>query len=95
MPLERARLLGAAQSNSRLRKRLGQEQSRLTNALTDLVIDFQSRGWARQDLDARDIAVFVQAYTLSKVVDDIADEPISETAWNHLINQIVDLIFVS
>ena len=29
-----------------------------------------------------------------KVVDDIVDEPMSETAWNHLINQVVDLVFV-
>jgi AcrR family transcriptional regulator len=91
--LERARLLGAAQYNPRLKKRLGQEQSRLTNGLTDLVIYFQGKGWARQDLDARAIAVLVQAYTLGKVVDDIVDEPMSETAWNHLINQVVDLVF--
>jgi AcrR family transcriptional regulator len=92
--LERARLLGATQANPRLKKRLGQEQSRLTNGLTDLVIYFQGKGWARQDLDARAIAVLVQAYTLGKVVDDIVDEPMSETAWNHLINQVVDLVFV-
>jgi hypothetical protein len=77
-----------------LKKRLGQEQSRLTNGLTDLVIYFQGKGWARQDLDARAIAVLVQAYTLGKVVDDIVDEPMSETAWNHLINQVVDLVLV-
>jgi len=91
--LERARLLGATQANPRLKKRLGQEQSRLTNGLTDLVIYFQGKGWARQDLDARAIAVLVQAYTLGKGVDDIVDEPMSETSWNHLINQVVGLVF--
>lgn len=93
MRLERARLLGATQSNPRLKKRLGQEQSRLTNGLTELLIEFQRKGWARQDLDARAIAVLVQAYTLGKVVDDIVEQPMSEAAWNHLINQVVNLVF--
>ncbi len=37
----------------------------------------------------------MQAYTLGKVVDDIVDEPMSETAWSHLINQVVDLVFAT
>ena len=91
--LERARLLGASLANPRLKKRLAQEQVRLTDALTELVLLFQAKGWACPDLDPRAVAVLMQAYTLGKVVDDIVDQPMSETGWNQLINRVVDQVF--
>ena len=95
MRFERARLLGSAQENSRWKRRLAQEQSRLTDGLAALFIEFQQKGWARKDVDPRAAAVLIQAYTLGKVVDDIVDDPMSEAAWNDLINKVVETVLVA
>lgn len=87
---ERARLLGLAEQNQRLRERLGAEQDRLTQALADLFRESQQKGWLNDAFDPTAGAVLIQAYTLGKVVDDVTSEPVSEEDWNALIDLILD-----
>ncbi len=91
---ERAKLISASLGNPRLSKRLSVEQWRLTSALADLFREMQSKGWMSSGFDARAAAVLIQAYALGKIVDDIVDDRMSEQAWNALINQIIDKVFV-
>jgi hypothetical protein len=61
----------------------------MTNALQDLIDEAKRRGWIRTDIDAMATAVFIQAYTLGRVVDDISTEKVDPQKWNDLINKII------
>lgn len=88
--LERARAAGLTYSSPRFHMALGVEQQRLTDAFTDLFIEAQNKGWMSQSVDARAAAVFVQAYTVGRVVDDIAPDKVDPEAWISLIMDVVD-----
>jgi len=87
---ERARELGMANSNQRFRDQLSVEQERLTNTLRDAVVMAQEKEWIRNDLDSRAIAVFLQAYTLGRAVDDVAVTKVDPEAWNKLIRAVTE-----
>jgi AcrR family transcriptional regulator len=87
--MERARVLGMAAHNERLRAMLAHEQGRLTGALTDLVREAQAKGWLSSDVDAHAVAVFIQAYTLGQIVNDVTDDEMSRDAWIMMIDRIV------
>jgi len=86
---ERARILGMAEKNEGFRKALGQAQQSLTDLFTTQFTEVQNRGWFNKDFDPRAAAVFIQAYTLGKIVDDIVDNPMDSISWNDLIGLIV------
>ena len=88
--LERARAAGLTYSSPRFHDALGKEQERLTEAFIDLFKEAQNKGWMSTDIDARAAAVFVQAYTVGRVVDDIAPEKVDPDAWISLIMVVVD-----
>ena len=90
---ERARALGIAGNSDRFRLQLGVEQQRVTDALTDLFREAQSKGWLNSEFDPRAAAVFIQAYTLGKVVDDVTPDPMSHEAWIALISRVVEKAF--
>ncbi|MEY2699102.1 MAG: hypothetical protein RL720_1058 [Actinomycetota bacterium] len=88
--LERARAAGLTYSSPRFHAALGAEQQRLTDAFTDLFIEAQNKGWMSATVDPRAAAVFVQAYTVGRVVDDIAVEKVDPEAWINLVMDVVD-----
>jgi AcrR family transcriptional regulator len=88
--LERARAAGLTYSSPRFHTALGAEQQRLTEAFTDLFIEAQNKGWMSESVDARAAAVFIQAYTVGRVVDDISPEKVDPDAWLNLIMAVVD-----
>jgi len=85
----RAEVLGAAASSPRLAKNLGAEQQRLTDALADLVRETQAKGFFHEDIDPQVLAVFIQAYTFGKVVDDYSENPMNPDNWNALIDDFL------
>jgi AcrR family transcriptional regulator len=85
---ERHRILGMAGSNARFRELLSVEQERLTVTLMDAIHVAQEKGWVRSDVDARAIAVFLQAYTLGRTVDDVAVNHLDPDAWTSLIKVV-------
>lgn len=88
--LERARAAGLTYSSPRFHEALGAEQQRLTDAFTDLFKEAQNKGWMSEALDARAAAVFIQAYTVGRVVDDIAPEKVDPDAWIDLIMTVIE-----
>ncbi|MGA0884246.1 MAG: TetR/AcrR family transcriptional regulator, partial [Candidatus Nanopelagicales bacterium] len=70
--LERARTLANAEGNPRFQKALAEETDRLTSLLEDLCREVIEKGWFRKDLNPRALAVFIQSYTLGKLVDDFS-----------------------
>lgn len=82
---DRARALANSQISDRFRIALGIEQERLTTALDDLVSEAKNKGLFKPDLDSKSAAIFIQSYTLGKIVDDIVSNPIEEEKWNDFI----------
>ena len=87
---DRARMLAMAQHNERFRSKLGAVQEQLTDSLTRCIAEAQDKGWANPNFQARTLAVFIQAYTLGKVVDDVVDNPMDDADWESLITIIAD-----
>lgn len=85
----RARTLANSEVSERFTKALGVEQERLTAALEDLVAEAKNKGLFREHLDNRIIAVFIQSYTLGKIVDDIVPNPASQEKWDDFILEML------
>jgi AcrR family transcriptional regulator len=90
---ERARALGHAGTSERFREALGVEQQRLTLAFADLVREAQNQGWVTTDIDPLATAVFIQAYTIGKLIDEVTAEPVDEQEWLKLIHRMVERTF--
>ncbi len=90
---ERARAIGHAGNSPRFKEALGVEQQRLTYAFADLVREAQNQGWVVADIDPDAAAVFIQAYTIGKVIDEITPEPVDEAKWLELINRMIERTF--
>lgn len=85
---DRARMLAMAQYNERFKAKLGAVQDQLTDALTTCIAQAQDKGWVNPNFQARTLAVFIQAYTLGKVVDDVGEHPMDDADWDNLITLI-------
>ena len=83
---ERARIIALSEDNPLLQTQLAVEQDRLTDAVTDLVRESINKGFIRDDLNPRAIAVFIQAYSLGKVVDDVAKNPVNLDDYYKLVD---------
>jgi AcrR family transcriptional regulator len=89
--LERARVIGLSVNSPKLLEALEKEQDRLTAAMADIVREGQEKGWVSKTFDAKTIAVFMQAYTIGRVIDDVAskDQHIDSNDWNDVVNASV------
>lgn len=87
---DRARMLAMAQYNLRFRAKLATVQDRLTDALTECFAQAQAKGWLNKEFQPRTGAIFIQAYTLGKLVDDISDNHMDNSDWENLITLIAD-----
>lgn len=91
--LERAGAISRAGSNDEFLAKLGAEQQRLTDELTRIVQTAQDKGWVTKRANARASAVFIQAYTLGRLVDDITPNPVDDETWIALIDLIAETVF--
>jgi len=91
---QRARAIASAEHNPRFKKRLAEEQMRLTEALIDLINEARNKGLYASDFDAHAGAVLVQAYTLGMIVDDFVEKQMDPEAWYSLIDKVVDRVFL-
>ena len=89
--LERARVIGLSVNSPKLLESLEREQYRLTTAMADIVREGQEKGWVSKAFDAKTIAVFLQAYTLGRVIDDVAgkEQQIDSNDWNNVVNAAI------
>ncbi|CAN2225990.1 AcrR Transcriptional regulator [Candidatus Nanopelagicaceae bacterium] len=86
---ERARTIGNSQGHERFQQLLAVEQERLTSGLTDIVREAIEKGFFAKDLNPQVIAIFIQSYTLGKIVDDVVTNPVNSKDWDNFINQMV------
>jgi len=89
----RLQVVARAARNEAFRQLLSEEQTRLTEALTDLFREGQIRGWLAKDFDPKAAAILIQAYTLGRSLDDVTDEPVDPQKWTDLIVRLVRRTF--
>ena len=85
----RVRILGTAVNRPSLWAAIGREQSRLTEAAAEVIADGQRRGLVSRAHDPRVVAVFIQAYTLGRVLSDVDPVPVDPAAWTATIRTVV------
>jgi AcrR family transcriptional regulator len=84
----RARKLGRAEKNEKFKIALGELQQQLTDSLTLAFETAQEKGFLNKKFEARTGAVFIQAYTLGRIVDDITTTHMNDADWEKLIGRI-------
>jgi AcrR family transcriptional regulator len=92
---QRARMLARSERNERFRKSLGDIQQQLTDSLTQAIKNAQNKGFVTTDFQPRTLAVFIQAYTLGKIVDDITADPMDDQDWDRFITRIASRVFAA
>lgn len=85
----RARLIAYSETSPALRKTLAREHERLTTAIEKIVRTSQRKGWVKRRINPRAAAVLIQAYTLGKIVEDVAENRMADSDWNNLIDEVV------
>jgi AcrR family transcriptional regulator len=86
---ERARIISLAASDPDFQKALAAEQDRLTEAMAAAIQVAQEKGWVNAGLSSHAIAVFLQAYSLGRAVDDIAGTKVSNEDWITLVENVL------
>ena len=92
---ERARALAACFDNPRMAKDMGEETQRHTDALADIIREVQNRDFVRSDIDAKAVAVFIQSYTLGKMVNDYNPTGVQDEVWADMITDMAVRTFVN
>ena len=92
---ERARALAACFDNPRMAKAMGEETQRHTDALADIIQEVQNRGLVRADADPKAVAVFIQSYTLGKMVNDYNPTGVEDDVWVNMITDMAIRTFVN
>lgn len=93
--LNRARIIGMTARNLKLRQHISREQARMTRSIEALFSDARRQGWLNDEFDTHAGAVFVQAYTLGKIVDDVSDDQIDQQKWIDLIMMTLQRVFMA
>jgi hypothetical protein len=85
---DRIEILAGARHSEKMRNALAPTQARLTVAIADLVREMKTKEFVNQDLDPTAVAVFIQAYSLGLIVNDVSDEQVDLEKWHALISRM-------
>lgn len=93
--MNRAQIIGLASRSEKYAAALADEQQRLTDAFTDLIREMQERGWVKPEIDPGAGGLFLQAYSLGFVLNDISREPVSGEAWQQFVLAMIRASFMT
>ena len=85
---DRIEILAGARHSEKMKNALGPTQARLTEAISDLVREMKAKEFVNQELDPSAVAVFIQAYSLGLIVNDVSSEPIDLDKWHAMISRM-------
>ena len=85
---DRIEILAGARHSEKMKNALGPTQARLTGAIADLVREMKAKQFISEDLDPAAVAVFIQAYSLGLIVNDVSDQPIDLEEWHTMISRM-------
>ena len=88
-------VLGSSIGRGQLAQEVRAVQTRLTDEFQAHVAQGQARGFFRSDLDARAIALFIEAYSLGHIINDVDERPVAEHDWEQVVWAAIDALFVS
>jgi hypothetical protein len=71
-----------------MKNALAPTQSRLTGAIADLVREMKAKDFVNQELDPGAVAVFIQAYSLGLIVNDVSNDQVDLENWHSLISRM-------
>ena len=74
--------------SEKMKNALAPTQARLTGAIADLVREMKAKEFVSGDLDPGSVAVFIQAYSLGLIVNDVSNEPIDMEKWHTMISRM-------
>lgn len=86
----RAHAMAVADTDGAMAAKLATEQQRLTDEYVAVIVDAQSRGWVRRDVDPMSLAVFIQAYSFGVIVDDVSREHLEMAVWRRIIESFFE-----
>ena len=93
--MDRATSISLANSNPRMLKKMNAEQDRLNEALIDIFREARDRDWISKEVDLHAGALFIQAYTLGIIINDVSGKKVEPEAWNELIDMFLERIIAS
>ena len=85
---DRIEILAGARHSEKMKNALAPTQSRLTGAIADLVREMKAKEFVSEDLDPGSVAVFIQAYSLGLIVNDVSNESIDMDKWHLMISRM-------
>jgi AcrR family transcriptional regulator len=91
----RVGVLASAIGRESMHAELRAMQTRLTDEFQAHIAQGQARGFFRDDLDARAVALFVEAYSLGHALNDVDAHRVSEQAWEQVVWAVIDALLVS
>lgn len=83
--LRRVELIGAAAARPELLEAISATQTMMLDVGEALAATFRERGWLREGMEPRTVALFVQAVTLGRVLGDLDQRGVDEDAWIRLL----------
>jgi AcrR family transcriptional regulator len=93
--MDRATSISLANANPRMMQKLNAQQDRLNEALIDIFREARDRGWINPDVDLHAGAVFIQAYTLGIIINDVSGKKLDNKAWTDLIDLFASKIIAT
>ena len=85
---DRIEILAGARHSEKMKNALAPTQARLTGAIADLVREMKAKEFVSENLDPGSVAVFIQAYSLGLIVNDVSNEPIDLEEWHAMISRM-------
>jgi len=90
--LSRVEVFAAVQSRPALAERIARSQQRVIDEQGEMYVEFQRRGWFRNDLDPMVMSAVIISMVLGRAVDDLSERPIAADDWNAVWMQAVRAI---
>ncbi|MEN9837754.1 MAG: hypothetical protein RLZ79_1422 [Pseudomonadota bacterium] len=88
--VERCRLVVYATRDEAFHKALSAEQDNISDEFTKIFTAVRTKGWSAGRMTAREAAVFVQALTLGKLIDDLAGRKMKPQEWARMFTVAIE-----
>jgi AcrR family transcriptional regulator len=93
--MDRATSISLANSNPRMMKKMNAQQDRLNEAIIDIFREARDRGWVNKEIDLHAGAIFIQAYTLGIIINDVSGAKLDIKAWDELIDMFLEKVIAT
>jgi AcrR family transcriptional regulator len=93
--MDRATSISLANANPRMMKKMNVQQDRLNEAIIDIFREARDRGWINKEIDLHAGAIFIQAYTLGIIINDVSGAKLDIKAWDELIDMFLEKVIAT